>query len=101
MSRKKGGPGPNPPPKRYAIVLTKAAERGLERLPRAVLRRVDAKILTLADDPHPPGSKKLVGQHEINRVRVGSYRILYQVDDDRLTVLVIAVGKRGDIYRRP
>jgi mRNA interferase RelE/StbE len=79
--------------------LTRAAERGLERLPKPILQRVDAKILALAADPHPAGSIKLEGSDEIYRVRVGDYRILYQVEIERLIVVVVDVGNRKDIYR--
>ena len=62
MGKKRGGREAGPGPRRYEIRLTRAAERGLAALPKADLRRVDARILALADDPHPPGSQKLQGQ---------------------------------------
>jgi mRNA interferase RelE/StbE len=81
--------------------LTRAAQRGLERLPRSILQRIDAKILALATNPHPASSIKLEGSDEIYRVRVGDYRILYQVEVERLTVVVVDVGNRKDVYRSP
>jgi len=84
---------------RYKVLLTRAAERGLDALPKADLRRVRDKILALADDPHPPGSKKLRGEDELYRIRSGDYRILYQIDAGQLVVLVVDVGHRRDIYR--
>ena len=55
--------------------------------------------MLLADDPRPPGATPLVGPPGVLRVRTGDYRILYLVEDDRLIVLVVAVGRRREIYR--
>ena len=79
--------------------MTRAAERGLASLDRAILHRVDAAIRGLAIAPHPPGSKKLQGADDLYRIRVGDYRVIYQVEGDRLVVLVVNVGHRRDIYR--
>jgi len=83
----------------YQIVLTPAARRDLRSLPRTILRRVDAKILALGRDPHPQDAKKLRGQEGFLRVRVGDYRIIYQVEDDHLIVVVVRVGHRREVYR--
>ena len=99
MSRKRNGREPGPEPSRYEIQFTRAAERGLASLPKADLRRVDAAILGLADDRHPPGSKKLQGEEDLYRIRVGDYRVIYKVEAERLVVLVVNVGNRRDIYR--
>jgi mRNA interferase RelE/StbE len=64
-----------------------------------VLRRVDAVILGLADAPHPPGSKKFQGGDDLYRLRTGDYRVIYQVAEEHLVVLVVNVGHRRDIYR--
>ena len=95
MSRRRNGPQP----RRYEIRFTRAAERGLASLPKRDQRRVDAAILGLAGDPHPPGSKKLEGAGDLYRIRVGDYRVLYTVEHDRLVVLVVDIGNRRDIYR--
>jgi mRNA interferase RelE/StbE len=79
-------------------VLTRAAGRGLASLSKADLRRVDAKILGLAEVPRPPGAKKLEGVGDLYRVRSGNYRIIYQVEDARRMVVVVDVGNRRDIY---
>jgi mRNA interferase RelE/StbE len=63
------------------------------------MSRVNAAILALADDPYPPGSKKLQGEANLYRVRVGDYRVLYRIEDERLIVLVVNIGHRRDIYR--
>ena len=86
------------PEESYQIVLTRPARRGMKGLPREVLRQVDAAILGLAHNPRPPGAEKLTG-YDFYRIRVGDYRIIYQIEDDRLVILVIRVGHRRDIYR--
>lgn len=83
----------------YRIEVTPAAERALRRLPRDVLRRIDARILALSQDPYPPGAEKLQGEEAFFRIRVGDYRILYLVQHHRLVVVVVRVGHRREIYR--
>jgi mRNA interferase RelE/StbE len=83
----------------YKIVLTSAARRNLASLPRAVVRRVDAKLLGLGRNPRPQDAKKLRDRDGLSRVRVGDYRILYRVEDDRLVVLVVRIGHRREVYR--
>lgn len=95
MSRKRNGPQP----RRYEIRFTRAAERGLASLSKSDQRRLDAAILGLSGNPHPPGSKKLRGAADLYRIRLGDYRVLYTVEEDRLVVLVADVGHRRDIYR--
>jgi mRNA interferase RelE/StbE len=81
-------------------VLTRAAERGLAALPKADFRRIDAKIQALAEVPHPSGSKKLEGEEDLYRIRSGDYRIIYQIEETRLVIVVVNVGHRRDIYRK-
>jgi mRNA interferase RelE/StbE len=83
----------------YRIVLTSAAKRDLRSLPRAILRRVDAKILALGRNPRPQDATKLRGQEGFMRVRLGDYRIIYQVVDDHPIVLVVRIGHRREVYR--
>ena len=82
----------------YRIELAPAALRQLRKLDRAAQRRVQAAIELLAREPRPTGAKKLVGGTGEWRVRTGDYRVVYQIDDDVLRVLVIAVGHRKEIY---
>ena len=65
-------------------------------IPKKDARRIVAAIKSLADDPRPPGTKKLSGQ-ERYRLRQGNYRILYEIEDDRLIVCVVRVGDRRDV----
>ena len=84
----------------YRIEFTPAAVRQLGSLPVKVQHRVSTKIEALATDPRPAGCRKLKGADDIYRVRVGDYRMLYQVRDDVLLVLVVSVRKRGEVYKR-
>ena len=99
MSKKRNGRVPRPEPRRFEIRVHRAAERGLAGLDTAMLHRIDAAICGLAVAPHPPGSKKLRGTDDFFRIRVGDYRVIYQVEDEQLVVLVLNVGHRSDIYR--
>ena len=83
----------------YALLIKSSAERDLRKLPRSTLERINAKLLTLRDELRPPGSRKLSGNLEGWRVRVGDYRILYQIDDTDETVTVVRVRHRRDVYR--
>ena len=85
---------------RYAIEFTGRAYRQLVKLERAVQTRLAPAIDALADDPLPASHKKLTGAGEFYRIRVGVYRIVYTVEEDRLLVLVVKLGHRGDVYRR-
>ncbi|TWH03863.1 mRNA interferase RelE/StbE [Nocardioides sp. J9] len=84
---------------RYRIELTPAAARQLRKLDPPVQRRIQAAIELLADTPRPPGAKQLVGGAGELRVRTGDYRIIYEVQDDVLLVLVLALGHRREVYR--
>jgi mRNA interferase RelE/StbE len=84
---------------RYSVLIKKSAGREIEELPKADLVKVLARIEALADDPRPPGSEKLAGL-ELYRVRQGQYRIIYSIEDDVLTVWVVKVGHRREVYRR-
>lgn len=84
----------------YRIEVAPAAVRQLRKLDPAARRRVQAAIELLADQPRPGGAKKLAGGDGEWRVRTGDYRIVYEVHDDVLLVLVVAVGHRRDIYQR-
>ena len=83
----------------YALLIKCSAERDLRRLPRVLFERVNERILSLRDDPRPHGVRKLSGALEGWRVRVGDYRILYQIDDEAQTVTIVRVRHRREVYR--
>jgi mRNA interferase RelE/StbE len=84
---------------RYTVEIARRAVKAIARLPRTEQQRVRAAIDLLADEPRPPGSAALLGEESTYRVRVGNYRILYEVIDDRLVIQVVRVGHRRDVYR--
>ncbi|GAC1606206.1 MAG: type II toxin-antitoxin system RelE/ParE family toxin [Pseudarthrobacter sp.] len=84
----------------YAVQFAPAALRQLRKLPPDARRRIQAAIELLAETPRPTGAKKLSGSSGDWRVRTGDYRIIYEVRDAQLSVLVLAAGHRRDIYKR-
>lgn len=84
----------------HRIEVAPAALRQLGKLDPAARRRVQAAIELLADQPRPSSAKKLVGGTGEWRVRTGDYRIVYEIHEEVLLVLVIAVGHRRDVYQR-
>ena len=83
---------------RYKLQIPRSAEREIERLPRGVRAKITERIVSLADNPRPFGSKKLVGLPHY-RLRQGDYRIVYGIDDRLRVVDVVHVGHRREIYR--
>ncbi len=85
---------------RYRVELVPSAARAFKKLDHRTRLRVERKINGLTNDPRPPGVKLLSAEERIYRLRSGDFRILYQVNDKVLTILVIAIGHRRDVYRR-
>jgi mRNA interferase RelE/StbE len=84
----------------YSLLTSKRTEKGLEKIrDKSLLRRIVEKIDALQHDPHPPGVRKLMGSNRDYRIRIGDYRVVYQIDDRAHTVLICGVGDRKDIYR--
>jgi len=83
----------------YRVHFAGRAARAFRKLPPEIQRRLDPAILALADNPRPPGCLKLSGPDSLWRIRVGDYRIVYQIQDEVLLVLVVNIGHRREIYR--
>jgi len=83
----------------YQIVIERRAEKDMDRLSSQVHRRVSESILTLASDPRPPGCRKLVGGDDEWRLRVGDYRVIYQITDTVRVVRVNRIRHRREVYR--
>jgi mRNA interferase RelE/StbE len=83
----------------YSVLITKTAAKELEAVPLTDRKRIVARIRALADDPRPARAEKLSGEDKY-RLRQGKYRILYEIVDDVLTVTVVKVGHRREVYRR-
>jgi mRNA interferase RelE/StbE len=82
----------------YKIYFRESVEKDFAGIPKSDLKKILQRIKTLAEDPRPSGCEKLTGQDRY-RVRQGRYRILYSIQDQGLTVWVVKVGQRKDIYR--
>jgi len=82
----------------YKIEIKKSAAKEIEKLPQNMLRRVLEKIKLLSADPRPSGCKKLSGEEKY-RIRIGEYRVLYEIIDDKLVIFVVKVSHRKDVYR--
>jgi len=83
----------------YQIIILPAAEKSLSKLPKKMQLRIQGAITTLASNPIPPVSKKLVGRDNY-RLRVSDYRIVYSIHNNILTVKIISIGHRREIYRQ-
>ncbi|MEW5946064.1 MAG: type II toxin-antitoxin system RelE/ParE family toxin [bacterium] len=83
----------------YKIVLRPAARRDFDALDRQTFRRIISKINVLKSDARPPGSKKLVGRDNEHRLRIGSYRVLYEIDDKEKIIRIFRVLHRREAYR--
>ena len=82
----------------YSLEIKRSAAKELAQLPPKDRGRVVARIQALADDPRPVGAEKLSGQDRY-RVRQGAYRILYEIEDQVLRIMVVKIGHRRDVYR--
>lgn len=84
----------------YSVFIKTSAAKELAAVePRAVRARIVSRIQALARTPRPPRSQKLAGDEERHRIRQGSYRIVYSVDDERRIVEVVKIGHRREVYR--
>jgi mRNA interferase RelE/StbE len=83
----------------YRLVIRPAAERDLRALTPTILARVDARIRDLADNSRPRGVERLRGPQDGFRLRVGDYRILFDIDDGQQVVIIGRVRHRRDVYR--
>ncbi|MCR6713363.1 MAG: type II toxin-antitoxin system RelE/ParE family toxin [Demequina sp.] len=81
----------------YSVVVLPVATREIRKLPPEAKRRVQAVLELLAENPRPPAARKLVGRPEW-RVRTGDYRVLYRIEDEVLTVVVVRAAHRRHAY---
>ena len=82
----------------YKIFFKKSVQKDLSSIPKNDLKKILSRIENLGEDPRPAGCEKLTGQ-ERYRLRQGRYRILYSIQDDELTIWIVKVGHRKDVYR--
>ena len=82
----------------YEIFFRESVWKELKKVPKADLKKILSRIEQLGTDPRPMGCEKLTA-HELYRIRQGNYRIVYSIQDNELTVWVVKVGHRKDVYR--
>ncbi len=87
------------PTKPYAVELTNKAEKALKQLSADHQVRIAKVLVQLQINPRPNGVKKLKGEWDVYRIRVGDYRVVYEIFDQEIRVVVIAIGHRREIYR--
>lgn len=83
----------------YRIEFTPRAEKQFKALEKSTQIRLARRINSLANNPRPQGVKKLESEEDFYRVRVGDYRVVYQIRDKALVVLIVRIGHRSEVYR--
>lgn len=83
---------------KYAVLIERYAQKQIMKLDKQIIPAIKSAIASLADNPRPYGYKKLKGE-EAFRIRVGDYRIIYEIDDGKIIITVVSVGHRKDIYK--
>jgi len=83
----------------YTVIIKKSAQKQIAAIPFPYIAAIEKAVLALADNPRPTGCKKLTGSKNIFRVRVSTYRIVYEVQDKMITVFVFDVDHRKQVYR--
>ena len=84
----------------YEVYVEKTAETDLKRLPTTTFHRIITEIRALAEDPRPSGCRKLAGSKNDWRIRIGDYRVLYEIDEKTKAVRIMRVRHRREAYRR-
>ena len=82
----------------FSVILPRSVQKQLARLDTVVAERIEKSLLQLQKNPRPAGAKKLKGR-EGWRIRVGDYRVIYEIHDKILQIIVIEIGHRRDVYR--
>ena len=83
----------------YRIVFKKAAAKSLKKIPKIDQKRIAEKIDSLSENLPAPDTTKMKGDNPFHKVRVGNYRIVYEIQNDILVILIVKIGHRKDIYR--
>jgi len=84
---------------KYKVELSNTAFKALKKIPKNDLQRILKIITQFETDPFPHGSIKLAGEEDAYRVRMGDYRIIYEVHNNILVILVLKIGHRKEVYR--
>ena len=82
----------------YRVTITRSAEKSLKNLDRQTKNRIVSQILSLADDPRPHGCRKVLSETGLWRIRVGDWRIGYEINDGELEISIIRIDHRSSFY---
>jgi mRNA interferase RelE/StbE len=85
---------------KYSVEFRPAVLKSMKRLPKRDLRRIKRKVDDLAENLPDPATTKMKGNNTFHRIRVGDYRIVYEIHEARLIILVVKVGHRKDVYKK-
>ncbi len=83
----------------YRVELSASAEKALFKIPKKMVERITFELQALSHNPRPQGCKKLVGFQDVYRIRVGDYRIVYEIHAQIILVKVLKIGHRKEVYR--
>jgi mRNA interferase RelE/StbE len=83
----------------YSIIIAKSALKDLKAIPEKFSDKISLAIDNLEEDPRPSGCKKLLGGETLFRIRIGNYRVIYQVDDHQKQILIGSIKHRRDAYK--
>lgn len=83
----------------YTIIIPKAVQKQLDALPDDIYDRIAVKIQELAENPRPDGVVKLKGYENEYRIRIGDYRVRYEIEDEELRILLLQCKHRKEVYR--
>lgn len=84
---------------RYKVEIARSAEKALFKLPKNVIPKIVGAIQGMEINPRPAGCRKLTGQFNVYRIRVGTYRIIYEIVEKLVIIKVLKIGHRKDVYR--
>jgi mRNA interferase RelE/StbE len=84
----------------YSIEFDKSVKKTLSKLPNEVVKKILDAITELADDARPYGCKKLQGSGDFYRIKIGNYRVIYEISDGELLILVVEIGHRKEVYKK-
>ena len=84
----------------YFIEISRTAEKQLKKINKGDRDKIVQALVALADEPYQRGARKLSGYDDVFRIRVGKYRVIYSISNQKLTVIILKIGHRKDIYQR-
>ena len=85
---------------KYRIEFKRSAAKALKKIPKSDQKRIGSKIDSLSEKLPDPATTKMKGDNPFHRIRVGDYRIIYEIHGDILVIMVLKIGHRKDVYRR-